>query len=92
MKHTFTVLGVGFVLLVAGCRSAGWDITLNNGTRITGVSRPKLDRARGIYVFKDAGGKADFVQEMRVRVIEPHVEEQQREYGLFKDGKKQKQK
>jgi hypothetical protein len=57
--------------LLAGCRSS-YDVTLNNGAKFTGVSKPKLDRDRGVYVFKSATGKMFAIPETRVNAIEPH--------------------
>jgi hypothetical protein len=59
-------------VLLAGCRTS-YDVTLNNGALFSGVSKPKLDRDRNVYVFKNAAGKTYTVPETRVRGIEPHA-------------------
>jgi hypothetical protein len=58
-------------VLLAGCRSS-YDVTLNNGAKFTGVSKPKLIRDRGVYVFKNMSGKTFTIPETRVNMIEPH--------------------
>lgn len=58
-------------LLLAGCRSS-YDIKLTNGAEYSGVSKPKLDRDKGVYVFKNATGRTYTIPETRVRSIEPH--------------------
>ena len=70
MKKLIAFLFV--TVLLAGCRSA-YDVTLNNGALYSGVSKPKLDRTRGVYVFKNAAGRSYTIPETRVRTIEPHA-------------------
>lgn len=53
-----------------GCH-VRYDITLNGGTKIRGVTKPKLDPTGRVYVFKDATGQTNWVPAMRVSVIEP---------------------
>ncbi len=65
-----SLLVVASAMFLSGCRSS-YDITLNNGTKITGVTRPRLDNETGHYVFKDAKGQASSIPAMRVRLIEP---------------------
>jgi Bacterial protein of unknown function (DUF903) len=60
-----------FLSLLAGCRSS-YDVTLNNGALYSGVSKPKLDRERGVYVFKNVTGHIYTIPETRVRTVEPH--------------------
>jgi hypothetical protein len=55
-------------LMVTGCRT-NYQLTLNNGNRITTSNKPKL--VNGYYVFKDLHGQTNFVAESRVRAIEP---------------------
>jgi hypothetical protein len=57
-----------------GCRST-YDITLNNGNKITGVSKPELDRKSGDYKFTTGSGKVMYVKSIRVREISPHEAE-----------------
>jgi len=58
-------------MLVAGCANR-YDITLNNGQRLTGISKPVLHEPTGEYYFTDGSGHKMAVKSMRVRVIEPH--------------------
>jgi hypothetical protein len=69
---------LAFVLLaalLAGCKSS-YDVTLNNGMQFTGVSRPKLNKEKGMYVFKNASGRTFSMPESRIRSIEPHADRQ----------------
>jgi hypothetical protein len=59
------------LFLVTGCASK-YDIMLMNGHRITGVSKPELDKTTGKYNFKDASGQTMSISAMRVREIAPH--------------------
>ncbi|MDB6057301.1 MAG: hypothetical protein JWO95_1145 [Verrucomicrobiales bacterium] len=70
MKKLITI-GFAAVLFV-GCKSS-YDVTLNNGSQYTSVSKPKLDPDRGVYIFKNMSGKSYTVPETRVRTIEPHT-------------------
>ena len=67
MKKAFVVMLLG-ALAVTGCRT-NYQVTLNNGNRITTSTKPKL--VRGYYVFKDVYGHTNHVSEARVRAIEP---------------------
>jgi len=58
-------------LLLVGCRTR-YDIALSNGSRITGVSKPVLDKSTGEYHFKDVKGKDHVIKSMRVIEIAPH--------------------
>jgi len=66
----FPTLLVSLAILT-GC-SSGYDITLSNGNRITGVSKPRLNKETSMYEFKDAAGHPQSVHSMRVRQIGPH--------------------
>jgi hypothetical protein len=67
MKRLVLILAAG-TLCLCGCASQ-YVVTLNNGTRITTASKPKLKD--GAYYFKDAAGRQAFVSAMRVREIAP---------------------
>ena len=56
------------VLSVTGCRSH-YQITLNNGNRITTLGKPKYDN--GWYVYRDLNGRTNYISETRIQVIEP---------------------
>ena len=77
MKKLWPILFIA--VLVAGCRTS-YDLTLNTGTKITGVTKPVLNKETGQYVFKDANGRPGAVPAMRVRAIEPHQEEEQNDF------------
>ena len=55
-------------LSVTACRT-NYQMTLNNGNRITTSTKPKL--VNGYYVFMDLQGRTNYVAEGRVRAIEP---------------------
>ena len=55
-------------LLLTGC-ARNYVITMNNGSRVTTRSKPKLQD--GSYVFKDAKGQPAQVSAARVREIAP---------------------
>lgn len=55
-------------ILLTGC-ARNYVITLNNGSRITTNSKPKLQGSA--YVFKDAKGQPAQVSAGRVREIAP---------------------
>jgi hypothetical protein len=59
------LLGAG---LLAGC-SQHYVITLNNGTQLTSIGKPRLERGR--YVFKNANGQTESLPRGRVREIAP---------------------
>ena len=69
MKKTFALLLVAVALV--GCKSS-YDITLSNGTRFTGVSKPRIDKKTGQYRFKTPDGRIGTFSPANVRLIEPH--------------------
>lgn len=72
MKNIFLLL-VG-TLLWTGCMH-NYDITLVNGMKITGVSKPKLDKKSGVYMYKNVKGTKESINASRVVEIAPHHEE-----------------
>jgi len=56
------------LLLLSGCANQ-YVVTLNNGTKLSAASKPKLKQGR--YYYKDAHGREDSMPEGRVRQIEP---------------------
>ncbi|MEO6035666.1 MAG: YgdI/YgdR family lipoprotein [Verrucomicrobiota bacterium] len=69
MKKTFALLLIAMAL--TGCRSR-YDVTLSNGTRFTGVSKPRIDKKTGQYRFKMPDGRVGNFNAGNVRLIEPH--------------------
>jgi hypothetical protein len=61
------------VSLMAGCKST-YDVTLVNGSKVTGVTKPVLDKTTGQYRFNMADGREVKVLSSRIRTIEPHGE------------------
>jgi len=59
--------------LLTACHTS-YDITLNNGNKFTGVSKPVLDSKTGDYQFTTHSGKVMYVKSIRVREIAPHEE------------------
>jgi hypothetical protein len=55
-------------VLLTGC-ARNYVITMNNGTRITTKSKPKLQGSN--YVFKDAKGQPAQIPAGRVREVAP---------------------
>jgi len=64
------IFAVGCLLLVisSGC-ARSYVMKMQNGTRITTSTKPKMDR--GYYVFKDSMGRKMQIPAGRVREIEP---------------------
>jgi hypothetical protein len=59
--------------LLAGC-ARHYDMTLTNGTRITNVTKPVLNREAGAFYYKDVAGKVHHISSGRVLEIKPHSE------------------
>src|SRR5437868_2948296 len=57
-----------FMFLLGGCAHP-YVLKMQNGTRVTSISKPKLDH--GYYVFKDNQGRERRVPAGRVREMEP---------------------
>jgi hypothetical protein len=55
-------------LFVTGC-ARGYVVTLNNGSRISTMSKPRLEN--GNYVFKDAKGQPASIFAGSIREIAP---------------------
>jgi hypothetical protein len=89
-RRQFSVSGrVGLLLfillsgIVSGC-SHTYVMKLQNGMQLTTASKPKLQN--GVYVYKDALGRDQYVPAGNVREIEP-ASMAQEEQGKFKPGK-----
>ena len=67
MKTAFALVLLA-ALVLTGCHTH-YQLTLNNGNRITTSNKPQL--VSGYYVFKDLKGQTNYVAESRVRAIEP---------------------
>jgi hypothetical protein len=57
--------------LLAGCAHR-YDITLTNGSRVTNVTKPVLDRSAGVFTYQDVAGHDHKVSAGRVVEIGPH--------------------
>ena len=68
-----------FTVVLVGCKSS-YDITLSNGRKVTGVSKPVFDERLGLYRFKMADGKEARLSSSRVRLIEPHGESSETQF------------
>jgi len=71
VKMKKMLLALAGTIFLAGCMH-NWDVTLVNGTRITHVSKPKLDKQTGVYSFKDVKGRTNYISAARVVDIAPH--------------------
>ena len=69
--------------MVSGCTHT-YVMKLQNGLQLTTASKPKLKN--GVYVYKDALGRDQYVPAGNVREIEP-ASMAQEEQGKFKPGK-----
>jgi len=57
--------------LLSGCAHR-YDITLTNGSRVTNVTKPVLDRDIGVFTYKDVAGHEHKLHAGRVVDIGPH--------------------
>ena len=64
-SHVFLLLGL---LLLSGC-SHSYVLKMQNGTRVTSKSKPKVDH--GYYVFKDVKGQDRRIPVGRVSEVGP---------------------
>jgi len=71
MKKAFALLLM--VVALTGCKST-YDVTLSNGTRFTGVSKPRYDKKTDEYRFKMPDGREGNFSPAKIRLIEPHQE------------------
>ena len=69
MKKQFALILITVALV--GCKSS-YDVTLSNGTRFTGVSKPRYDKKTDQYKFKTPDGREGSFYRGNVRLIEPH--------------------
>ena len=67
-KVLFSLLGT---VLLTGCMH-NYDLTLVNGTKITGVSKPKFNKETGAYTFTNVRGEQRSISASRVAAIAPH--------------------
>ncbi len=67
MRRSLAILAL-IAFCATGC-ARYYQITLQNGNRITTRGKPKYDR--GFYVFRDLNGRTNEISESRVRLIEP---------------------
>ena len=71
MNRTRAIFSVALLLLalcLGGCAHP-YVLKMQNGTRVTSKSKPKLDH--GYYVFKDYKGQDMRIPQGRVRELEP---------------------
>jgi uncharacterized protein DUF903 len=61
--------------LLTGC-AQHYDITLTNGSRVTYVTKPILDKETGVFTYKDVAGHEHKVNAGRVVEIGPHSDKQ----------------
>ena len=61
-----------------------YDMTFNNGKKITGISKPVYDESAGQYRFKTADGQEVKVSAGQVRTIEPHGDAPESPFGSSK--------
>jgi hypothetical protein len=69
MKKIFA--GLLVVVCLTGCAHR-YDITLVNGMRITRVTKPKLDKETGAYIYKNIKGEKKSINAGQVVEIAPH--------------------
>jgi hypothetical protein len=68
LRMVLTAWTVVLLVLAAGCANQ-YQITLTNGGTILSRTRPKPD-GHGYYIYQDADGREQRVNELRVREIE----------------------
>jgi hypothetical protein len=56
--------------LVAGCATR-YNVTLTSGRTISAKGKPRFDKTRNSFVFKDATGQQVVMPAMRIREIAP---------------------
>jgi hypothetical protein len=69
MKKTVSILLSG-LLVFTGCTSR-YVITLNNGRTYSTMGKPRLDKTKNRYVFKDLTGEQHEVSPLSVHEISP---------------------
>jgi hypothetical protein len=69
LKRTALILLSG-LLILSGCASR-YVITLHNGRSYTAMGKPRLDKTKNRYVFKDPAGEQHEVSPLSVREISP---------------------
>jgi hypothetical protein len=75
-------------LLLTGCATR-YDITQSNGTVIRAKTKPRLDKEKHIYTFKDMAGQEVRLSAGRVRLIEPvRRGSESKTFNAFEDFKK----
>jgi hypothetical protein len=72
---------------LTGCKTS-YDVTLSNGKKVSGVSKPVLDKATGNYRFKLPDGREVKVSSSRIRLIEPHGESSEPQFVVPTQKKK----
>jgi hypothetical protein len=60
-----------FAMLFQGCAHR-YDIMLTNGSRVTNVTKPVLNRETGTFTYKDVAGNEHKLSAGRVVDIGPH--------------------
>ena len=61
------------IALLAGC-ARRYDIVMTDGSRVTNVSKPVLDRQSGVFTYKDVRGQEHKKSAGRVVEIAPHTD------------------
>ena len=79
MKNLFAVLVLAAVVC-SGCHST-YNIRLSNGDIITAKGKPRLDKQRNAWVYKDASGQLNGIPAGRVSEVSPQ--------SIDEDSKKQ---
>ena len=71
MKPILALVAALLVLPNAGCMSR-YDIVTNNNVRVLSKSKPRLDKATGVYHYTDVKGNKATIAAIRVREIAPY--------------------